>query len=238
MLLAGEFLASVGVMVFDVNQNSLIAMLDAERRCAAASPACRASSTTARGRSARCSAACSAAAIGLRPTMWIGVVGCLLGVLFLLASPMPRTARGATCAVSRAEILRHRPLRALLAAEVISTTGAQMTWLALPWFVLDDDRLAGADDARDDRRAVGFAAAGLPSGDVLQRLGARRTMLLADAVRAPLMLLVPVLHWSGHLSFSRAGRARARCSACSGAPYFAAQRVIVPGAARRGRARR
>ena len=27
MLLAGEFLASVGVMIFDVNQNSLIAML-------------------------------------------------------------------------------------------------------------------------------------------------------------------------------------------------------------------
>lgn len=26
-------------------------------------------------------------------------------------------------------------------------------------------------------------------------------MLLADAVRAPLMLLVPVLHWTGHLSF-------------------------------------
>ena len=30
--------------------------------------------------------------------------------------------------MSRGEILRHRPLRALLAAEVISTTGAQMTW--------------------------------------------------------------------------------------------------------------
>ena len=38
--------------------------------------------------------------------------------------------------MSRGEILRHRPLRALLAAEVISTTGAQMTRLALPWFVL------------------------------------------------------------------------------------------------------
>ena len=30
------------------------------------------------------------AAIGLRPTLWIGVVGCLLGVFFLLASPMPQ----------------------------------------------------------------------------------------------------------------------------------------------------
>jgi len=28
-------------------------------------------------------------AIGLRPTLWIAVVGCLLGALFLIASPMP-----------------------------------------------------------------------------------------------------------------------------------------------------
>jgi predicted MFS family arabinose efflux permease len=28
-------------------------------------------------------------AIGLRPTLWIAVVGCLLGTLFLVASPMP-----------------------------------------------------------------------------------------------------------------------------------------------------
>jgi predicted MFS family arabinose efflux permease len=29
-----------------------------------------------------------AGTIGLRPTLWVGVVGCLLGALFLLASPM------------------------------------------------------------------------------------------------------------------------------------------------------
>jgi predicted MFS family arabinose efflux permease len=33
-------------------------------------------------------------------------------------------------------LLRRRPVVGLLAAEVVSTTGAQMTWLALPWFVL------------------------------------------------------------------------------------------------------
>jgi len=36
----------------------------------------------------------------------------------------------------RVSVLRSRPLAALLAAEVLSTTGSQMTWLALPWFVL------------------------------------------------------------------------------------------------------
>ena len=38
--------------------------------------------------------------------------------------------------MSRSELLRDRSILALLVAEVVSTTGAQMTWLALPWFVL------------------------------------------------------------------------------------------------------
>jgi hypothetical protein len=33
-------------------------------------------------------------------------------------------------------MLRDRALRALLVAELVSTTASQMTWLALPWFVL------------------------------------------------------------------------------------------------------
>ena len=35
-----------------------------------------------------------------------------------------------------APLLRRRPVVALLVAEVVSTTGSEMTWLALPWFVL------------------------------------------------------------------------------------------------------
>ena len=33
-------------------------------------------------------------------------------------------------------LLRDRRLAVLLAAEVISSIGTQMTWVALPWFVL------------------------------------------------------------------------------------------------------
>jgi predicted MFS family arabinose efflux permease len=62
---------------------------------------------------------------------------------------------------------------------------------------------------------------------MLQRLGARRTMLLADACRAPLMLLVPVLHWTGHLSYAGLLLLALLLGAMT-APYFAAQRVIVP----------
>src|SRR5207244_1430908 len=47
---------------------------------------------------------------------------------------------------------------------------------------------------------AGYALLGIPSGTVLGRLGSKRTMLAADALRAPLVLAVPALHWSGSLS--------------------------------------
>ncbi len=129
--------------------------------------------------------------------------------------------------MSRADILRNRPLRALLFAEIISTTGTQMTWLALPWFVLVTTHSPARMTVVMIAELVGVTAAGLPAGAVLQRLGARRTMLAADAIRAPLMLLVPVLHWQGHLSYGVLV-ALALALGMFGAPYFAAQRLIVP----------
>jgi MFS family permease len=124
-------------------------------------------------------------------------------------------------------VLRSGPLRALLAAEVISTTGMQMTWLALPWFVLittgSPARMTGVMAAE----LIGFAVAGLPGGPLIERFGARRTMLVSDAVRAPLMLLVPVLHWSGHLVYPELVLL-ALALGVVGAPYFTAQRVMLP----------
>src|SRR6266540_3280347 len=129
--------------------------------------------------------------------------------------------------MSRAELLRHGPLRALLGAEVISMTGTQMTWLALPWFVLTTTGSPARMTLVMAAELLGFAVAGLPSGTLIQRLGARRTMLLSDAVRAPLMLLVPVLHWSGHLTFPPLVLL-ALLLGVFGAPYFTSQKVIVP----------
>jgi MFS family permease len=129
--------------------------------------------------------------------------------------------------VSRSEILRHRPLRALLVAEVISTTGAQMTWLALPWFVLTTTGSPSQMTLVMIAELAGLAAAGLLAGSFVQHFGARRSMLLADAARAPLMMLVPVLHWSGHLSLISLVLL-ALMLGVLGAPYFTAQKVILP----------
>jgi MFS family permease len=129
--------------------------------------------------------------------------------------------------VSRSEILRHRPLRALLLAEVISTTGAQMTWLALPWFVLTTTGSPARMTLVIMTALIGTAVAGIPAGGFVQRLGARRSMLISDAARAPLMLLVPVLHWTGHLSLG-ALLVLAFLLGVLVTPYFTAQKVIVP----------
>jgi MFS family permease len=96
---------------------------------------------------------------------------------------------------------RRRPPAALLAAEAISTTGSQMTLLALPWFVLvttGSPARMGVVVAAD---LVPMVVLALPGGALAGRLGARRTMLACDLARAPLIGLVPLLHALGLLSF-------------------------------------
>jgi predicted MFS family arabinose efflux permease len=126
----------------------------------------------------------------------------------------------------RAPVLRSRPLAALLTAEVLSTTGSQMTWLALPWFVLVTTGSAKQMTLVIAAEAGGYALFGIPSGTLLDRLGPQKTMRLCDAVRAPLMLLVPVLHWTGELSLPTL-LALTFVLGAAGTPYAAAQRVVV-----------
>ena len=124
-------------------------------------------------------------------------------------------------------LVRDRRLLALLVAETISTTGSQMTWLALPWFVLVTTGSATKTSFVMAAELVGLAVLGLPGGKVLGRLGARRTMIVCDSVRSPLMVVIPVLHWTGGLSFAVLVAVAFAIGAFS-APYFAAQKVIVP----------
>jgi MFS family permease len=94
-----------------------------------------------------------------------------------------------------------RPLGALFVAEVISTTGSAVAAVALPWFVLITTRSPARMGLVMAAEFVGMAAVGIPSGRVATALGPRRSMLAADLVRAPLVAVIPVLHWLGLLSF-------------------------------------
>ena len=127
----------------------------------------------------------------------------------------------------RPELLRDRRLLALLVAETVSMSGSQMTWLALPWFVLVTSGSATRMSFVMAAELLGLALLGLPGGRVLARLGAQRTMIVCDSMRAPLMLAIPLLHWTGGLSYPVLLAVAFGLGSFT-APYFAAQKVIVP----------
>jgi MFS family permease len=72
-----------------------------------------------------------------------------------------------------------------------------------------------------------MALFGIPSGSLVGRLGARTTMLASDALRVPLIVLVPILHWTGSLSFGLL-LAIVFLLGVFNAPYISAQRSIIP----------
>ena len=123
--------------------------------------------------------------------------------------------------------LRSRPIAALISAQVVSSLGSQMTFLALPWFVL---RTTGSPTRMSVVLAaelLPIAVLGIPSGSVIAKLGARRTMLLADVARAPLIASIPLLHELGLLSFPLLLVIVSLVGVFI-APYFASQRLILP----------
>ncbi len=124
-------------------------------------------------------------------------------------------------------MLRSRTLTALLLAELVSSAGTAMTFVALPWFVLVTSGSATRTSVVLAVEIAPMALLGIPSGSLIARLGARKTMLVADALRAPLIALVPVLHWSGRLSFPLLLAIVFALGAFT-APYIASQRSIVP----------
>ena len=115
---------------------------------------------------------------------------------------------------------------AVVAADAASTLGSEMSAVALPWFVLvstgSPARMAGVLAAE----FAGVALLGLPAGRAAQFLGARRAMLTADGIRAPLLLLIPVLHWLGALHYAVLLLVGLVVGACFTA-YSSAQRVLL-----------
>ncbi len=103
--------------------------------------------------------------------------------------------------MTRRALLRDRALLALLARDVVSTAGSQMTWVALPWFVVTTTGSATKMAIVVAVEAAALGIVGFAAGNLVGRLGLRRTMLVADACRAPLIAAVPLLYAAGLLSF-------------------------------------
>ncbi|MEH0825967.1 MULTISPECIES: MFS transporter [unclassified Micromonospora] len=121
----------------------------------------------------------------------------------------------------------HTPgLLALFVAKLLSTFGSWLTLLALPWFVLVATGSPVKMSAVLAAEFLGVATLGLPSGRVVARLGVRRTMLICDAARVPLMALIPLLHQTGWLSLPALLAVSFSLGAFT-APYVSSQRLIL-----------
>lgn len=121
-----------------------------------------------------------------------------------------------------------RPLAALLLAEVVSTTGTEITSIALPWFVLVT---TGSPARMGTVMAAGFAGLtllGIPGGRFVDAVGPRRAMLGSDLACAVLITTIPVLHWLGALSFPLVLAVAFAVGAFFPA-YQAAQRLVLVG---------
>jgi predicted MFS family arabinose efflux permease len=116
---------------------------------------------------------------------------------------------------------------ALVLAETISMLGTRMTYLALPWFVLVTTGSPGKMSLVLAAEILPMALLGIPSGVIVQRLGSRTTMLVADFARAPILMSIPLLHSAGKLSFGVLLAIVALLGTFA-PPYFASQRTILP----------
>ena len=94
-----------------------------------------------------------------------------------------------------------RPLTGLILADIISTTGTEMTAVALPWFVLVTTGSPARMGIVLAAEFVGLSLLGLLGARVATAVGPRRLMLGSDLIRAVLIGAIPLLAWTGWLSF-------------------------------------
>jgi MFS family permease len=92
-------------------------------------------------------------------------------------------------------------IRAIVGAEVVSSVGSSMTVLALPWFVLVTTGSATKLGLVLGIGSIPFVTLPVLAGSLIARIGARQTMVIADAARLPLLAAIPALYSLDALSF-------------------------------------
>ncbi len=95
----------------------------------------------------------------------------------------------------------HRPMIGLLTANAISQVGSMLTLIALPWFVLQTTGSAAKTGLTGVFEALPFIIAGLFGGALVDRLGFKRTSILADLTSGLTVALVPLLYHTIGLAF-------------------------------------
>ena len=95
----------------------------------------------------------------------------------------------------------HLPLISLLAANAISMVGNVIAMVAIPWFVLETSGSAARTGLVGFFTILPVVLAGLLGGALIDRLGYRRTSILADLASGASVALIPLLHATLGLQF-------------------------------------
>jgi MFS family permease len=93
------------------------------------------------------------------------------------------------------------PIFALLGANAMSWVGNIMSSVAVPWFVLETTGSAARTGLTGAAIGLGTVLAAFFGGPVVDRLGFKRTSVLADLMSGVTVALVPLLYWAGALAF-------------------------------------
>jgi MFS family permease len=96
---------------------------------------------------------------------------------------------------------RRGPLVAVLVANVLSICGTTMTYLAIPWFVLETTGSPVRTGLALGVEVAGAVVASVLGGPIVDRLGHKRGSVLSDLVAAGAVIAIPVLHLAVGLPF-------------------------------------
>lgn len=93
------------------------------------------------------------------------------------------------------------PIYALLTGNVISYIGDTLTFLAIPWFVLETTGSAAQTGIVGFFSVLSTIVSGALSSVLVERLGYKRTSVIGDFLSCLTIMLVPLLHYSIGLAF-------------------------------------
>lgn len=93
------------------------------------------------------------------------------------------------------------PLAALYAANGISVLGNTLTFIAIPWFVLQTTGSAAKTGLVSIAVTLPMIVVGLIGGIVVDRLGAKHTSIVSDLLSGITTALIPLLHHTVGLEF-------------------------------------
>lgn len=104
-------------------------------------------------------------------------------------------------AITRAAPTQRLPIVSLTIAGIISLTGSMLTSVAIPWFVLQTTNSAAKTGLTGVFATLPFIIGGIFGGTLVDRLGFKRTSVLADVTSGVTIALIPLLYHTTGLAF-------------------------------------